>query len=93
MFSRCYIPLGMYRSVEKEAPTESSHSVGMQPCDLPNGGIPTECPFVWEHNFLPSDASLRLAKHDITNVNYELFYRAIHSYRNVITRKHKTDWK
>ncbi|MDR1924928.1 MAG: hypothetical protein LBQ66_11195 [Planctomycetaceae bacterium] len=33
----------MYRSVEKEAPAESSHSVGMQTCDLPNGGIPTEC--------------------------------------------------
>ncbi|MDR1923011.1 MAG: hypothetical protein LBQ66_01455 [Planctomycetaceae bacterium] len=39
MFSRYYIPLGMYRSVEKEDPAESSHSVGMQPCDLPNGGI------------------------------------------------------
>ncbi|MDR1922739.1 MAG: hypothetical protein LBQ66_00075 [Planctomycetaceae bacterium] len=62
MFSRYYIPLGMYRSVENEAPTESSHSVGMQPRDLPNGGIPTECPFVWEHHFLPSDANLRLAK-------------------------------
>ncbi|MDR1923112.1 MAG: hypothetical protein LBQ66_01965 [Planctomycetaceae bacterium] len=39
MFLRCYIPLGMYRSVEKEAPAESSHSVGMQPRDLPNSGI------------------------------------------------------
>ncbi|MDR1925806.1 MAG: hypothetical protein LBQ66_15680 [Planctomycetaceae bacterium] len=36
--------------------------LGMQPCDLPNGGIPTECYFVWEHHFLPSDANLRLAK-------------------------------
>ncbi|MDR1925354.1 MAG: hypothetical protein LBQ66_13370 [Planctomycetaceae bacterium] len=43
MFSRYCIPLGMYRSVENEVPAESSHSVGMQPCDLPNGGIPTEC--------------------------------------------------
>ncbi|MDR1922863.1 MAG: hypothetical protein LBQ66_00695 [Planctomycetaceae bacterium] len=39
MFSHYYIPIGMYRSVEKEAPAESSHSVGMQPRDLPNGGI------------------------------------------------------
>ncbi|MDR1925283.1 MAG: hypothetical protein LBQ66_13015 [Planctomycetaceae bacterium] len=39
MFSRYYIPLGMYRSVENEAPAESSHSVGMRPRDLPNGGI------------------------------------------------------
>ncbi|MDR1923948.1 MAG: hypothetical protein LBQ66_06205 [Planctomycetaceae bacterium] len=39
MLSRYYIPLGMYRSVENEAPTESSHSVGMQPCDLTNGSI------------------------------------------------------
>ncbi|MDR1923007.1 MAG: hypothetical protein LBQ66_01435 [Planctomycetaceae bacterium] len=38
----------MYRSVENEAPAESSHSVGMQPCDLPSVGIPTECLFVWE---------------------------------------------
>ncbi|MDR1925854.1 MAG: hypothetical protein LBQ66_15920 [Planctomycetaceae bacterium] len=43
MFSRYYIPVGMYRSVENEVPAESSHSVGMQPCDLSNGGIPTEC--------------------------------------------------
>ncbi|MDR1924725.1 MAG: hypothetical protein LBQ66_10140 [Planctomycetaceae bacterium] len=34
----------------------------MQPRDLPNGGIPTECWFVWEHYFLPSDTNLRLAK-------------------------------
>jgi hypothetical protein len=43
MFSRYYIPLGMYRSVENEVTADSSHSVGMQPRDLPNGGIPTEC--------------------------------------------------
>ncbi|MDR1925766.1 MAG: hypothetical protein LBQ66_15465 [Planctomycetaceae bacterium] len=59
----------MYRSVENEAPAKSSHSVGMQPCDLPNGSIPTECLFMQEHHFLPSDASLRLAKHDITMHN------------------------
>ncbi|MDR1924472.1 MAG: hypothetical protein LBQ66_08855 [Planctomycetaceae bacterium] len=29
MLSRYYIPLGMYRSVENEPPTESVHSVGM----------------------------------------------------------------
>ncbi|MDR1925852.1 MAG: hypothetical protein LBQ66_15910 [Planctomycetaceae bacterium] len=62
MFSRYYIPIGMYRSVENEVTAKSSHSVGMRPCDLPNGGIPTECSFVWEHHFLPSDANLRLAK-------------------------------
>ncbi|MDR1923548.1 MAG: hypothetical protein LBQ66_04155 [Planctomycetaceae bacterium] len=62
MHSRYYIPLGMYRSVENETPTESSNSVGMQPCDLPRGGIPKECSFVWKHHFLPSDANLRLAK-------------------------------
>ncbi|MDR1924410.1 MAG: hypothetical protein LBQ66_08545 [Planctomycetaceae bacterium] len=43
-------------------PTESSHSEGMQPRDLPNSGIPTECWFVWEYHFLPSDANLRFAK-------------------------------
>ncbi|MDR1925875.1 MAG: hypothetical protein LBQ66_16025 [Planctomycetaceae bacterium] len=43
MFLRYYIPLGMYRSVEDESSAESSHSVGMQSRDLPNGGIPTEC--------------------------------------------------
>ncbi|MDR1924094.1 MAG: hypothetical protein LBQ66_06940 [Planctomycetaceae bacterium] len=52
----------MYRSVENEVPAGSLHSVGMQPRDLPNGGIPTECLFVCEHHFLPSDANLRLAK-------------------------------
>ncbi|MDR1924509.1 MAG: hypothetical protein LBQ66_09040 [Planctomycetaceae bacterium] len=46
MLSSYYIPLGMYRSVENEAPAESLHSVGMQPCSLPNGCIPTECSFV-----------------------------------------------
>ncbi|MDR1925702.1 MAG: hypothetical protein LBQ66_15140 [Planctomycetaceae bacterium] len=39
MLSSYYILLGMYRSVEKEVPAVSSHSVGMQPRDLPNGGI------------------------------------------------------
>ncbi|MDR1924710.1 MAG: hypothetical protein LBQ66_10065 [Planctomycetaceae bacterium] len=39
MLSSYYILLGMYRSVEKETPAESSHSVGMQPRDLTNGGI------------------------------------------------------
>ncbi|MDR1922782.1 MAG: hypothetical protein LBQ66_00290 [Planctomycetaceae bacterium] len=34
MFSRYYIPLGMYRSVENAVTAESSHSVGMQPRDL-----------------------------------------------------------
>ncbi|MDR1923348.1 MAG: hypothetical protein LBQ66_03145 [Planctomycetaceae bacterium] len=46
MFLRYYIPLGMYRSVENELPAESLHSVRMQPCDLPNGSIPTECSFM-----------------------------------------------
>ncbi|MDR1925658.1 MAG: hypothetical protein LBQ66_14910 [Planctomycetaceae bacterium] len=58
----------MYRSVEDEVPAEFSHSVGMQPCDLPNGGIPTECSFVLEHHFLPSDASLRLAKRHLAKL-------------------------
>ncbi|MDR1923748.1 MAG: hypothetical protein LBQ66_05170 [Planctomycetaceae bacterium] len=62
MFSRYYIPLGMYRSVENEPPTESQHSVGMQPCDLSNDCIPMECSFVREYHFLPSDANLRLVK-------------------------------
>jgi hypothetical protein len=46
MFSSYYIPLGMYRSVENEAPAELLRSVGMQPHDLPNVSISTECSFV-----------------------------------------------
>ncbi|MDR1924049.1 MAG: hypothetical protein LBQ66_06715 [Planctomycetaceae bacterium] len=57
----------MYRSVENEAPAESSHSVGMHPCDLPNGSIPTECSFcVGMYIFYRAMQTYGLQSYDIT---------------------------
>ncbi|MDR1923697.1 MAG: hypothetical protein LBQ66_04915 [Planctomycetaceae bacterium] len=70
--SRYYIPIGMYRSVENDVPTESSHSVGMPPCDLPNGGIPTEYPCVGNLIFYRAMQTYGLQRYDTGLQRYDI---------------------